>query len=126
QVQMAPKDGQALVVFTLAQEKSAEAAAEQALGALQMKPVESQRATVNGLPAVATISERVSQDQQTGAQQHIRVLSYFIEYGGQVYVFHGVADNAGFSNYLRSFEATMRNFNRLTDSSKLNKQPKRI
>lgn len=126
QVQMAPKDGQALVVFTLAQEKSAEAAAEQGLGALQMKVLESKRATVNGLPAVATISERVSQDQQSGEQQHIRVLSYFIEYGGQVYVFHGVADNAGFSNYIRNFETTMTNFGRLTDSSKLNRQPQRI
>lgn len=126
QVQMAPKDGQALIVFSLAPENSAEAAAEQALGALQLKPLESQRATVNGLPAVATVSERVSQDQQSGAQQHIRVLSYFIEYGGRVYVFHGVADNAAFGNFTRTFETAMTSFSRLTDSSKLNRQPKRI
>ena len=126
QVQMAPKDGQALVVFTLAQESSPEAAAEKSLSALQLKPVESQRTTVNGLPAVVTVSERISQDQQSGQQQHIRVLSYFIEYGGRIYLFHGVSDNANFNNYFRNFEATMTRFNRLSDSSKLNRQPQRI
>lgn len=126
QVQMAPKDGQALVVFTLAAESSAETAAEQALGALQLKPLETRRVTVNGMPAIATVSERVSQDQQSGAQQHIRVLSHFIEYGDRVYVFHGVSENASFNNYIKSFESSMANFNRLSDPDKLNRQPKRI
>src|SRR5690606_27690235 len=40
QVQMAPQDGQALVVFSMAQESSPEAAAEKALSALQLKPLE--------------------------------------------------------------------------------------
>jgi predicted Zn-dependent protease len=78
------------------------------------------------MPAVATVSERVSQDQQTGQEQTIRVLSYFIEYGDRVYVFHGVSSPEGFNTHLRNFEATFTSFNRLTDPSKLNKQPKRI
>jgi predicted Zn-dependent protease len=125
QVQMAPKDGRALVVFTLAQENSPEAAAEAAIKSLQLKLLESQRTTVNGLPAVATVTERVSKNQQ-GQQQHIRVLSYFIEYGGRIYVFHGVSTNADFTSFLRTFESTMVSFNRLTDAAKLNKQPQRI
>jgi predicted Zn-dependent protease len=124
-VQMAPKDGRALVVFTLAQENSPEAAAEAAIKSLQLKLLESQRTKVNGLPAVATVTERVSKNQQ-GQQQHIRVLSYFIEYGGRIYVFHGVSSNADFTSFSRTFESTMVSFNRLTDSSKLNKQPERI
>ena len=79
QVQMAPKDGQALVVFTLAQQASAEAAAEAAVSSLKLQPLESRRTTVNGMPAVAAVSERVTKDEQSGQQQHIRVLSYFIE-----------------------------------------------
>lgn len=126
QVQMAPKDGQALVVFSLAQESSPEVAAEKALSALQLKPLESTRTKVNGLPAVVTVSERITQDQQSGQQQHIRVLSYFIEYEGKIYLFHGVSDNTNFNNYFRSFESTMTRFNRLTDTSKLNRQPQRI
>ncbi len=126
QVQMAPKDGQALVVFSLAEQNSAEAAAENAIKSLQLQLLQSQRTTVNGMPAVATVSERISKNEQTGQQQHIRVLSYFIEYGGRIYVFHGVSENAAFNTYTRNFEATMTNFNRLTDASKLNKQPKRI
>jgi predicted Zn-dependent protease len=125
QVQMAPKDGRALVVFTLAQENSPEAAAEASIKSLQLKLLESQRTTVNGLPAVATVSERVSKTQQ-GQQQHIRILSYFIEYGGRIYVFHGVSTNADFASFLRTFESTMVSFNRLTDAAKLKKQPQRI
>ncbi|MFW6290403.1 MAG: M48 family metalloprotease, partial [Mariniphaga sp.] len=126
QVQMAPEGGEALIVFTLSDQKSAETAAESALSALELKTVESQRTTVNGMPAVATVSERVTQDQQTGQEQNIRVLSYFIEYGGSIYVFHGVTSNNRFANYLRNFEATFDNFDRLTDTSKLNRQPDRI
>ncbi len=126
QVQIAPEGGEALIVFTLSDQKSAEAAAESVLGTLELKPLESQRITVNGMPAVATVSERITQNQQTGQEQHIRVLSYFIEYGGNIYVFHGVSSNERFANYQRNFEATFANFDRLTDSSKLNRQPQRI
>ncbi len=126
QVQIAPEGGKALVVFSLAEQTSSQTAAEEAIKALQLKLLESQRTSVNGMPAVATVSERVTKNEQTGQEQQIRVLSYFIEYEGRVYVFHGVSDNANFNNYLRNFESTMTNFDRLTDPSKLNKQPKRI
>ena len=126
QVQMAPEGGEALIVFTLSQQNSAEAAAENALSELQLQPLESQRTTVNGMPAVATVSERVTQNQQTGQEQSIRVLSYFIEYNNQIYVFHGVSTTKGFNNYIRNFEATFTSFNQLTDASKLNRQPQRI
>ncbi|MFW6289581.1 MAG: M48 family metalloprotease [Mariniphaga sp.] len=126
QVQMAPEGGEALMVFTLSDQNSAEAAAEKVLSTLELKTIESERTTVNGMPAVATVSERITQGQQTGQEQHIRVLSYFIEYGGDIYVFHGVTTNDRFTNYLKSFEATFTSFDRLTDASKLNRQPDRI
>ena len=93
---------------------------------LSLTLLDSKRTTVNGMPAVATVAEQVSQDQQTGQQQAIKVLSYFIEYGGMVYVFHGVTADADFNTYFRVLESTMGNFNRLTDASKLNVKPKRI
>jgi predicted Zn-dependent protease len=122
QVQMAPEDGQALVVFTLSQQARAEAAAKESLQALQLNLQESRSTTVNGMPAVVTVSERGS----AGAQDHIRVLSHFIEYDGRVYVFHGVSTSPGFGTYMRTFESVMTSFNRLTDASKLNKQPTKI
>jgi predicted Zn-dependent protease len=126
QVQMAPEDGRAMMVFMLAQQKSAQEAAEITLQELNLTVLETKRETVNSLPAVATISQQVSQNQQTGEQQAIKVMSYFIEYSGVVYVFHGVSSDADFNSYASLFESTMRSFNRLTDASKLNVKPKRI
>jgi predicted Zn-dependent protease len=122
QVQMAPEDGQALVVFTLSQQPKAEAAASEAIKALQLKLLESGSTTVNGMPAVVTVSERGT----AGSKDHIRVLSHFIEYEGRVYVFHGVAPAQTFGNHQRTFQSTMTSFNRLTDASKLNRQATRL
>lgn len=126
QVQMAPKDGSAMMLFMLAEQTSAAEAAPVALQELNLTHLESKHTTVNGMPAVATVSEQVSQNQQTGQQQTIRVMSYFIEYDGRVYVFHGVSTGAEFNSYARLFESTMAGFNRLTEASRLNVQPKRI
>jgi predicted Zn-dependent protease len=126
QVQMAPEDGRAMMIFMLAQQKSAQEAAEATLKELKLTVLETKRETVNGLPAVAAISQQMSQNQQTGQQQTIKVMSYFIEYGGQVYVFHGVSTDADFNAYALTFESTMKDFNRLTDAARLNVQPTRI
>lgn len=126
QVQMAPEDGRAMMIFMLAQQNSAEEAAQVTLKDLNLTVLETKRETVNGMPAVAAISQQVSQNQQTGQQQTIKVMSYFIEYGGQVYVFHGVSSDANFNSFASLFESTMRSFNRLTDASKINVKPKRI
>lgn len=126
QVQMAPDDGRAMMVFMLAKQNSAEETAQVTLKDLNLTVLETKRETVNRLPAVATISQQVSQNQQTGQQQAIKVMSYFIEYNGAVYVFHGVSADTDFNAYASTFESTMRNFNRLTEAAKLNVQPARI
>jgi len=126
QVQMAPKDGNALMIFTMAPQKTLEEAGQKTLADLKLTVLDSKRTTVNGFPAIAAMSQQVTQNQQTGAQQIIKVMSYLIEYNQSILVFHGVADEAGFNNYARIFETTMSNFDRLTESSKLNVKPKRI
>lgn len=126
QVQMAPKDGNALMIFTMASQKTLDEAAQKTLADLKLTVLDSKRTTVNGFPAIAAISQQVTQNQQTGAQQTIKVMSYLIQYNQSILVFHGVADDAGFNSYYRIFESTMRNFDSLTDPSKLNVKPKRI
>ena len=126
QVQMAPKDGNALMIFTMAQQKTLEEATQKTLADLKLTVLDSKRTTVNGFPAIAAISQQVSQNQQTGAQQAIKVMSYFIQDNNSIYVFHGVSDDANFNSFYRIFESTMNNFSRLTDSAKLNVKPKRI
>jgi predicted Zn-dependent protease len=126
QVQMAPKDGKAMMVFMMAQQKTLEEAAQKNLNDLKLDVLDSKRTTVNGFPAIAAISQQVSQNQQTRAQQVIKVMSYLIQDNNSIFIFHGVSDDANFNNYYRIFESTMSNFSRLTEPAKLNVKPKRI
>jgi predicted Zn-dependent protease len=126
QVQMAPKDGKAMMIFSLTQQKTLEEASQQTLSDLKLAVLSTKRTTVNRFPAIATISQQVTQNQQTGQEQIIKVMSYFIQYNGGIYVFHGVAADADFNSYYRVFESTMVNFDRLNERSKLNVRPQRI
>lgn len=126
QIQMVPEDGKAMMVFFMAQQKTLDEAAQYALKQLNMEVLDSKHSKVNEFPALVAVSQQVTQNQQTGQQQIIKVLSYIIQQENNIYVFHGVADDADFNSYFRTFESTMANFNLLTEATKLNVQPKRI
>ncbi len=126
QVRMAPDDGKALMVFTMAAQKTLDEAVQATLQQLQLNATVSKRTTVNGMPAVAVISTQVSQNQSTGQQQVIKAMSYFIDYAGMIYVFHGVTMDTDFDTYSRLFENSMLSFDKLTDPLKINVQPKRV
>jgi predicted Zn-dependent protease len=126
QIQMASEDGKAMLLFSLAQQKTLEEASQQILQDLKLAVLDNKRTTVNGMPAIAAVSQQVSQNQQTGQEQIIKVMSYFIQYNNHIYVFHGIASEADFNSYYRTFESTMANFNKLSEASKINVKPKRI
>jgi len=126
QVNMAPEDGKALMVFTFAPYKNLQTAADSTLLQLGLTLVSSEKKTVNGMPAIATISKQVTQDQSTGQQLTNMVLSYFIDYNSTYYVFHGITAETDFTTYKKVFESNMMTFNKLTDPSKINVKPKRI
>lgn len=127
QVATAPKDGKALVVFTLAQQKSLEEAAQANVKQFGLTVTDSKSITVNGLPALAVLSQQVQQEQATGQKQQAnQVLSFYINYGGNIYVFHGVSTAADFKSYQSAIEATLSSFAPLNDPAKLNVKPKKI
>lgn len=126
QVNMAPSDGKALMVFTLAQGKTLQEAAATTLKQLNLKPDESKSGSVNGMPALVTLSKQTSTDQSTGQSSSIFVMSGFIDYNNTFYVFHGVTTEADYNNYAPVFSSTMGEFSKLTDPSKLNAKPKKI
>ncbi len=126
QVQMAPADGKALIVFSLSDQKTLDEALKKSLEALNLTLIESKKTSVNGFPAITAVSKQVSQDQQTGQEQTVMVMTYLISYNNMIFNFLGVAEESNFSNYTATFESTMNGFSRLTDASKLNIQPKRI
>ena len=82
--------------------------------------MESKNTTVNGNNALAIVAD---QKQEQGT---IRTLTYFIQYGGNIYSIMGITSANDFNNYFNTFSGTMTNFRQLTDQSKLNKQPERV
>jgi predicted Zn-dependent protease len=126
QVRMYTPDGKAIMVFTLAQGKTMDEAGQTTIEQLKLNVMESGKTTVNGMPAIAALSYQATQNQSTGQQDTINVLSYFIDDGGRYYAFHGVTARADFKTYTRIFKPTMESFNKLTDPSKLNRQPQKI
>jgi predicted Zn-dependent protease len=126
QVAMAPRDGKAVILFTLAQQKSPEEAAQAAIKQFGLTVTDSRNLKVNGLSAVAVLGQQVQQDQATGQQQANQVLSYYINYSGNVYVFHGVSTEKDFRSNQRAIESTLQSFAPLTDQSKITVRPKKI
>ena len=128
QVQMATKDGKALMLLRFAPGKTLQEAANGILQQYSLQVIESKQTTVNGLNAIALVADQVPQQQQQQQQQQasVRTLSYLIQQGENIYHLIGVSTPGDFMNYLSSFNNTMLNFKPLTDQSKINKKPKRI
>lgn len=122
-VQMAPKDGKALMMLMLVQGNSLQEAATAITQQYKLVPVETRNITVNGLPAIYLIADQQSQQQ---GQPALRTISYIIQYNGNIYHLIGVSTINDFNNYTASFTNTMQSFRPLTDPLKLNKKPQRI
>jgi len=127
-VNISPADGKALIQFTVSQEKTRKAAADKLVQDAKLKVIERQdNAQVNGLPASVMLTEQTPTNESGQATGNpIRILSYFIDYGSLIYVFHGMAGQSDFNSYSSTFKQTMTKFKELTDATKLNKKPKTI
>ncbi|WP_207492898.1 M48 family metalloprotease [Aridibaculum aurantiacum] len=126
--QMAPQDGKAMMMLTLAQGATLQDAANNVLKQYGLTAIESREVTVNGLRAIAMVADQVPQQgqQQQQQQQVVRTLNYIIQYGNIMYHIVGVSAANDFAAYQPTFSNTMQNFRQLTDAAKLNRQPERI
>lgn len=122
-VQMAPADGKAVMILTLAQGNSLQQAAETTLQNYGMQVAESAREEVNGLQAIAVVADQV--DQQSG-EHMVRALFYFIQYGDHIYSMIGASRPNDFNAYAQLLHSSMRSFRTLDDEDKLNRQPERL
>ena len=118
--QMAPKDGKAMMMLTLAKGTNMQEAASEILKKYNLQAVESKQVNVNGLNAFAMVADQ-KQEQQT-----LRTLSYIIQYNNNLYHLIGVSTLADFNAYAESFSYTMQHFSQLTDPAKLNKKAERV
>jgi predicted Zn-dependent protease len=121
QVQMGAQDGRALMILSLAQGNSLEAAAQQVLQQYKLTLVDSKKINVNGLPAIALVA-----DQQQSEGQGVRVLINLIQYGSNIYNMLGASSVADFNNYVQLFQNTMGGFSVLDDADKINRKPQRV
>lgn len=117
QVQMAPENGEALLMLTLAGKGSLQETANSLLQHYQLTLVDSKKEKINGLKAILMIAD---QKQEQGT---IRVLSSLIEHEGNIYSLMGMSELSKFTRYQESFLSTIRDFKELTDSEKLNRKP---
>lgn len=120
QVQMAPSNGEAVLILTLAGKGSLEETANTMLQQYQLVLVESKKENINGLSALLMVAD---QKQERGT---IRVLSSLIQYEGVSYSLMGISELSKFNSYESTFLSTIRNFKQLNDSEKINRKPEVI
>ena len=120
QVQMVSSKEDAAILFTLASQNSPAQAARTFVTESNAQVVDASPIKVHGLNARRVISDIATQ------QDILRVMSYFIQYKGQVYAFHGYTSRKIFDSYSALFQRTLGGFNRLNDPAKINVKPDRI
>ncbi len=123
-VQVAPKDGKALLFMTLAKGTNLTEAVTTTLQGYGLTALESKQTSVNGLNAISVVADPTPQQGQQ--PQQVRTLSYFISYNNNIYHFMGVTATPDFNSYSQFFLQTMQGFRQLTDQNKINKKPERI
>jgi len=125
QVQMAHKEGRAIMTLSLMQGNSLEGAARSIIQNNNLSVVQSDKGDVNGLPALIMLAD-VQPQQGQQQQQQIRLLSYLIQYGENIYNLTGISTQQDFNQFTNTFTRTMRNFAPLNDPDKINVEPERI
>lgn len=117
QVQMAPQNGQALMVLALSGEKTLTAAANAAIQQDQLQVINQRNVTVNGNQGIEITAN---------LNEQVRVLMTLIQYNGNIYKFSGLAETANFNAYRNTFMNTFGDFRTLTDPDKLNREAERL
>ena len=107
-------------MFTLSSAKSPDEAARNFVQKNRARLMASDRRDINGLSAVRTVS-RVMTNRGT-----LEIMSSYVQKGGRVYEFHGLAPKNVFRSYQPVFQNTMGGFRQLTNKRMLNRKPYRI
>jgi predicted Zn-dependent protease len=113
-------NGDAVFQLTLADGDSPDRAAREFFGDPQIRTLETDRTSVNGLPAV------VGAFDATSGQTLVRGVAGFIRLEGHVYRLVGYTGRADWSRYSRSFAQSMSSFGPLRERWALDVQPRRV
>jgi predicted Zn-dependent protease len=120
QVQIVSEGEDAVMLLSATSGASSREAAREFVTRTGATVIRSDGIQVNGLP-----SQRVTSEIRAEKAAY-RLMSYFIEKGKNVFVFHGLASAETFQHYGPLFENTMRQFRELSDPRKIDVKPDRI
>ena len=120
QVQMVSQGKDAVILFSMGAGSSPREAAKTFVSNTKGDVIRSEALQVNGLT-----SQRIVADLNTD-QGLVRVLSYFTQKEKRIFVFHGLTSRNQYPTYEGIFDRTMRQFQELTDSRRIDVQPNRI
>lgn len=121
QVAAVHPDKIALVELTLAEESTAQAAADAFLGQEGVTAGRSSRQRINGLEAVGASFEVPRQGSEALAGRVV-----FVEHAGKVFRLMGLALSGQASNVREPVDRSLGSFARLTDRARLDVQPQRV
>jgi len=120
QVQMISEGEDAIILLSVTSGSSSREAARIFVSETKANVIKSDAIQVNGL-----LTQRVNSEIRTQKESY-RLMSYFVEKGKHVFVFHGLTLISKFQNYSFLFENTMRQFRELSDPRRINVKPDRI
>ena len=124
--QMAEPNGKALLVFLGAGGSSLDEAATGLAKAIGVANAQAQKTTINGFPALVFEGDQVQQDQSGQQAAGAHVLAQLIQDGRSIFAFVGLAAPASFGAYAPQFQQAAQGYARLTEASKLNRQPEHV
>jgi predicted Zn-dependent protease len=120
EVQMVSEGQDAVILLSVTTGSSSRESVRTFVSKTNVLVIRSDAVQVNGLPTQRVISEIRTQ------KEIYRLMSYFIEKGNNVFVFHGLTSFDKFQSYGPLFENTMRQFRELSDPRRINVKPDRI
>jgi predicted Zn-dependent protease len=123
QFQMQEPNGKALLVFLGAGNGTLDAAGQALAKSIGVQSAQAQKTTINGFPALVFEGDQAASDQQSTPAH---VLAQLIQDGQSVYAFVGLAEASSFGTYAPQFQQAAQGYARLTDASKLNRQPEHV
>lgn len=108
------------MIFFDIQQGTVEEVSRSFITAMKATVQKSAERTINGLPARELVST------VTDGKQQAKVVSHFFQRGGDVLIFHGLAEEAAFARLAATLEQPATSCAPLTDKAKLERPPRRL
>lgn len=122
QVNIQDKDGDALVMLSIADGKTIPEAKSELIENFSLKIIDEKKERINGISSESVLTTYSEPENNLILSVYIS----FFEYENNVYQFIALSEEKNFSRFKKSFEVVFKNFKKLTDPQKLNVKPKRL